>query len=136
MDASILKVFEDSLGRCNTVPEFLDRFYDKFLASSPKVRAKFAHTDFARQKRALRDSFRIMLQAAENEATGPELYLRNLAEKHSSRDLNIGAEFYDLWLDSLLASVRECDPEYSSQVERAWESVMMVGINYLLSRYK
>ena len=136
MDARILKMFEDSLGRCNAVPEFLDRFYDKFLASSPKVRAKFAHTDFVRQKRALRDSFRIMLLAAENEVTGPEQHLRDLAEKHSSRDLNIGAEFYDLWLDSLLAAVRECDPAYSSQVEKAWETIMMVGINYLLSRYK
>jgi hemoglobin-like flavoprotein len=58
-----------------------------------------------------------------------------LAERHSSRQLSIGSELYDLWLDSLLAAVQECDPETSSEVEAAWEAVMMVGIGYLLSRY-
>jgi hemoglobin-like flavoprotein len=47
----------------------------------------------------------------------------------------IGAELYDLWLDSLLATVREVDPAWNAEVEQAWESVMTVGIAYLVSRY-
>lgn len=135
MDERILKIFDDSLARCNANPAFLDRFYETFLASSPKVREKFAHTDFTRQKRALRASLYAMLLAASDEGKGPERYLRELAESHSSRKLSIGAEFYDLWLDSLLATVKELDPEYSPEVEKAWERVMMVGIDYLLSHY-
>ncbi len=135
MDERILKTFDDSLARCNANPAFLDRFYETFLASSPKVREKFAHTDFTRQKRALRASLYAMLLAASDEDKGPERYLRDLAELHSSRRLSIGAEFYDLWLDSLLATVKEFDPEYSPEVEKTWERVMMVGIDYLLSHY-
>jgi len=135
MDERILKIIDDSLARCNANPAFLDRFYETFLASSPKVREKFAHTDFTRQKRALRASLYAMLLAASDEGKGPERYLRELAESHSSRKLSIGAEFYDLWLDSLLATVKELDPEYSPEVEKAWERVMMVGIDYLLSHY-
>ena len=42
---------------------------------------------------------------------------------------------YDLGLDRLLTAVKECDPECGPEVEEAWESVMMVGISYLASRY-
>ena len=62
MDDSTLKTFEDSLQRCNSNPNFLDRFYEVFLASSPKVKEKFAQTDFVRQKRALRASLLKSLQ--------------------------------------------------------------------------
>ena len=113
----------------------MDRFYDIFLASSPKVKEKFAKTDFVRQKAALKASLNAMLLAAKDEKAGPPQYLPELAERHSSRELNIGAELYDYWLDSLLAAVKECDPESGPEVEGAWERVMMVGIGYLLSRY-
>jgi len=135
MDAKILKTFEESLARCNADPRFLDRFYELFLASSPKVREKFARTDFVHQKRALRGSLHMMLLAAENVEHGPDKYLRDLAISHSRPHLDIGAELYDLWLDSLLAAVKQCDGKYDAQVEDAWENVMMVGISYLLGHY-
>jgi len=102
---------------------------------SPKIKEKFAHTDFARQNIALRESLKAMSLAARNPKTGPERLLSRLAERHSTRDLNIGAEFYDLWLDSLLAAVKECDPDYNPEIREAWEKVMMVGISYLLAHY-
>ena len=134
MDPAILSTFGASLARCNESPSFLDRFYERFLGSSDRVKEKFAKTDFVRQKQALRHSLQAMLlAAAENGQAGQ--YLDGIAERHSSRDLNIGAEHYDYWLDSLLETVKECDPQYSPEVARAWEAVMMVGIGYLLSKY-
>ena len=135
MDKETLARFDASLERCTAKPEFIDRFYDRFLASSPKVRQKFANTDFARQKRALRSSLNLMLLVAADEEKGPARYLGDIAARHSKRDLDIGAELYDLWLDALLETVKECDPQISPEVERAWERVMMVGISYLLLRY-
>jgi hypothetical protein len=49
--------------------------------------------------------------------------------------LDIGAELYDFWLDSLLETVKESDPQWDTQVGKAWEEVMMVGIHYLTVRY-
>jgi hemoglobin-like flavoprotein len=135
IDERTLETFGDSLSRCNGNPAFVERFYEIFLASSPKVREKFAQTDFVRQKAALRASLDAMLLAARNPETNPRQYLNDLAERHSSRQLNIGAELYDLWLDSLLAAVKEFDPKNGPEVQEAWEKVMMVGISYLLSRY-
>jgi hemoglobin-like flavoprotein len=134
-DDRTLQTFDASLARCNANPAFLDRFYAIFLASSPRIREKFAQTDFARQKVALQASFTAMLAAARGETAASNQNLNGLAERHSSRQLNIGAELYDLWLDSLLAAVKECDPQYDPQVRDAWERVMMVGIGYLLSHY-
>ena len=135
MDAGVLRKFEESLGRCLADPDFLDLFYGNFLGSSPKVREKFAGTDFDRQKQALRASFDMMLKAARDEKNGPPTWLDPLAERHGARQLRIGAEFYDLWLDNLLKAVRVCDAGWSEEVEEAWEAVMGIGIQYLCSRY-
>ena len=135
MDGSTLSTFDASLQRCNADPRFLDLFYEAFLASSPKVREKFKNTDFVRQKRALRASLQLILLAATGESGGPERYLKDIATQHSARHLAIGAELYDLWLDSLLATVQECDPQFTPDVSAAWEAVMMVGIHYMCTRY-
>ena len=135
MDEKVMVTFDESLRRCDTNPSFLDIFYEKFLASSAKVREKFARTDFVHQKRALRGSLHMMLLAAENEDKGPDKYLRDLAISHSRPHLDIGAELYDLWLDSLLQAVKECDPEYSPEVEEAWEEMMGIGIRYMLEHF-
>ena len=134
MDPSVLKTYEASLARCDQNPVFLDRFYEVFLASSPRVAEKFANTDFTGQKRALRESLNSMLMAAAD-PDHPEQYLHDIAQRHSSRQLAVGAEFYDYWLDSLLATVKECDPQFDARVQQAWEYVMMHGISYLLSKY-
>jgi len=135
MEQRLLGIVDASLQRCTRDARFLDRFYERFLASSPKVRERFATTDFVRQKRALRGSLWMMLLAAESETTGPERYLSHLADLHSARQLGIGAELYDLWLDCLLDTVAECDPEHDAEVRAAWEQVMMVGIHYMVTRY-
>ena len=135
MEHAILEQFEDSLRRCNADPEFLDRFYERFLRSSPQVREKFRATDLLRQKRMLQASLQLLLVAAQDDGKRPTPHLDDVAARHSASQMAIGAELYDLWLDSLLATVREVDPAWSALVEQAWESVMTVGIAYLVSRY-
>ena len=98
------------------------------------MREKFANTDFAHQKRAVLASLDLILLAAKAPEDA-DRHLREVAERHSSAQLAVGAELYDLWLDSLLDTVREVDPAFGPDVEEAWEDVMAVGIRYLVSRY-
>jgi hemoglobin-like flavoprotein len=135
MDDRVLERFEESLRRCNADPKFLDRFYERFLGSSPKVRRKFAGTDFARQKRMLQASLQMLMVAAQGNPDSVAPYLDRVAARHGAADMAIGAEFYDLWLDALLATVHETDPDWTPGVAEAWEDVMTVGIRYLLGRY-
>jgi hemoglobin-like flavoprotein len=135
MEERIIHTYELSLDRCAANPAFFERFYQIFIASSPKVAAKFAQTDFERQMKALEASLHLMIKAVRDDRSGMDAYLKDLADRHSCRDLNIGSEFYDYWLDSLLATVKEFDPAYDESVRDAWERVMLVGIEYMLSRY-
>src|SRR3972149_2573266 len=120
MTESGLAVVDGSLQRCPARADSLALCYEKFLAASPLVREKFAQTDFVHQKRALRASLELMLLAAEDETHGPKRYLKDLARRHGSKGLNIGAELYDLWLDCLLETVAATDPEHSPAVREAW----------------
>ena len=135
LDAEVLNVVEQSLDRCGANPVFLDRFYEVFLASSPKVLAMFEHTNFYRQKRALQASLHGMLLHARADSTSSDPYLVEVAQRHDHTHLNIGAELYDLWLDSLLATVKECDPNCTPNVLAAWEQAMTLGIQFFLSHY-
>jgi hemoglobin-like flavoprotein len=135
VEETLIAQVEDSLRRCNADARFLDRFYETFLNSSPKVREKFLGTDFARQKRALQASLHLLLVVARDDGNRPNAYLDEVAARHGARQLAIGAELYDLWLDSLLATGREVDPGWTPEVEDAWESVMTVGISYLVTRF-
>jgi hemoglobin-like flavoprotein len=135
MNPRTRELFEQSLRRCDASPRFLDLFYERFLTSSPEVAKKFVNTDFVKQKRALRASLERLLMAAGDEVDGPERYLSDIADRHGAGQLDIGAELYDLWLDSLIATVKQCDPQFSPDVEKAWETVMMVGIHYLCKSY-
>ena len=123
------------MARCTGNPDFLSLFYELFLASSPKVRDKFAATDFAKQKAVLQSSLTLMLRAATEEDAGLPTYLDDLAHRHGASGMGIGAELYDLWLDQLLVAVKVCDPEWTPEVAAAWEQIMTVGIRYLCDRY-
>ena len=135
LDAEVLNAVERSLDRCGANPAFLDRFYEVFLASSPKVRAMFEHTNFYRQKRALQASLHGMLLHIRGKEAADDPYLLEVAHRHSQSQLSIGAELYDLWLDSLLTTVRECDPQCTPEVLAAWEQAMTLGIQFFLSHY-
>lgn len=135
MDREILDTMDASFRRCCADAAFLDRFYERFMASSPEVRERFEGTDFVRQKRALLASLHLILLAAEDEEKGPPRYLKDLAVRHSKQGLDIRPDLYDLWRESLLETVSEFDAHFDPEARRAWEKVLAVGISYLVSHY-
>jgi hemoglobin-like flavoprotein len=128
-----IELFNDSLERCTRRPEFLDRFYALFLASSDTVARKFEHTDLHQQARMLKTSLYIMMLASgEIERIA---HLERLAKLHSRAELDIKPELYDLWLDRLVQAVREFDPMFDPEIETAWRRVLQPGIEFMKSRY-
>jgi hemoglobin-like flavoprotein len=136
MDPEVLATFHDSFHRCKAVPGFFDSFYKKLLSSSDEVREKFADTDFERQKRVLRNSFYLLMLAAQDKENGPEEYLEDIAIRHDAEHLDVAPHLYSLWLECLLHTVQETDPNYSAEVEEAWRELMNVGVLYLISQYR
>lgn len=135
MDPQSVQKARDSLSRCNQRPEFLERFYELFIDSSPDIRKKFENTDFEVQKKVLRDSLFLMLSAAGTTVGYAHVQLEKLAKRHSHNDLGIKPEWYALWLDTLLQTVAEFDPDYSDAIDAAWRDSMKEGIELLAAGY-
>ena len=128
-------VFLLSLSRCERWTDFVDRFYARFLAASPAIREKFAHTDFDRQKRMLRRSLELIASATVGDPDGLR-ELNDRAETHSRSRLDIRPELYGLWLEAVIETAREFDPAWTLAVESAWRVTLGHGIRHMTHRYQ
>ena len=134
MSEQDVELFNDSLERCTRTSGFLDRFYELFMASSEEVAEKFKHTDFRKQKRALRTSLYVMMLVNEGKAEG-DAHLERIARLHSRSELDIKPELYEVWLDCLIRAVKDFDPLCNSETEKAWRTIMRAGIGFMKSKY-
>lgn len=137
MKDSYDEIFADSfrrvLGEGAYNPDFTGRFYTHFLASSEDIAARFAATDMSRQKTMLHDSLLLMVEFNRSRRLSPQM--SRLAHVHSRQGQDIAAGLYTLWLDALMATVRELDSDFDAQVELSWRLTLAPGITYLIAGY-
>ena len=110
---------------------FFERFYQIFTASEPEVLKLFASTDMQRQYQMLMESMTHLISFASEQAPSEEMKV--MAVIHGQARLDIPAEFYDIWLNSLIETIQEFDPKFNSHVEKAWRKVLTPGIDYMKS---
>jgi hemoglobin-like flavoprotein len=136
MPPDSVDVFRRSLHRCLGDPSFIESFYERFVGSSEEAREKFKNTDMRRQVRMLEDSLFVLAVAVQSGADSPARgSLPGIAERHSSRDLDIRPELYDVWLEALVETASHYDPEFTPEIGGAWRSTLAAGIEYMRSRY-
>lgn len=125
-EASFARIFGNQVGITVAGEAFFFRFYEIFLAS-PRVRVLFAKTDMARQVNMLRHS---MYELVTFYVTGTLTEsLRHVAHIH--QQLAIAPDLYDRWLDALIATVAEFDPDYDELIADAWRLALTPGITYM-----
>lgn len=113
-----------SYGRCMNNGKFIERFYEIFLASHPEVEMAFAGTDFDRQRRLLRRTLTSSIMYAAG-SKGVKMEVGKMAEIHSRRGrAPVSPHLYKYWLDSLMTTIREFDPELTPQLEARWKKAM------------
>lgn len=131
------ETFDNSYERIKSAEKdgqsFFDAFYEKFVAASPEIMHAFKHTDMRKQRKMLEKSFYslFIFYATSNEND----YLEKIAHRHSKHDANISPEMYDIWLECLMATVKEFDPHFSRDVELSWRLVLSTGIAYMKFHY-
>ena len=137
VDRETVRVAKASFDRCSASLEFLPSFYRHFLAACPEAKPFFANTDFERQARLLRDAIGLLLIAPffSTEADAAPTMLSRMAERHSRRHLNIEPRFYPPFVESLIATVNQFDPESSPDIEGAWRAAISKGVEYMQSQY-
>ena len=119
-----------SYHRCRQSTAFFDTFYEIFLGKSPEIVAKFARTDFARQKLMLRESMLEMLNFYGGIKSVRE-EIEQLGKLH--HQIEVRTEHYEQWLDSLCEAVARHDPEYRDDLGEMWREAMRPGIAMMLS---
>jgi len=131
------QTFDQSYERIKTLEKdgkrFFAAFYDNFLQASPEVAAHFRATDMNHQMKMMEKSFYglFIFYATQNAND----YLENIAEKHSHAQLNIDERLYDIWLNSLIETVKQFDPEFNEEIALAWRVILAPGIAYMKHRY-
>jgi hemoglobin-like flavoprotein len=135
MDAMPPKdIFFLSVKRCTASPGFIPAFYDRFLNSSDEIRKKFRFTDFEKQHQMLSRSLELCVGATSGE---PESLgeMRRRAMSHDREHLNIEPRFYDTWLETIIATAKDFDEEWSDDVEAAWRTILGHVVGYMIRKY-
>lgn len=125
------QVFQ-SYGRCCKRDEFFSDFYTYFMSASEAIKQRFVNTDMAAQRHLLRSGVLQLILVARGM---PDRKLRALGESHNRSNYNINPEWYSLWLDALMKTVRRHDPEYTADLESAWREVLTPGIDVIRGAY-
>lgn len=113
--------------------DFFEAFYDHFLNSDEEIAGRFANTDMSKQQSMLKKSFYSLFAFyASGQADG---YIGTIAERHNRNNLDIHPEFYDIWLDCLITTVRQFDEAFCDDIELAWRLVLTPGITYMKFKY-
>ena len=131
-----LAEFESSLARV-CAPElsqsFFARFYERFTGSDERIAALFEGTDMGYQVKMLKDSLSELREFSISLKSNN--YIVTLARIHGVRGRQISPDSYDTWLDTLVETVVEIDPECGLQTELAWRLVLAPGIAFMKFYY-
>ncbi|MDX1564765.1 MAG: globin domain-containing protein [Phycisphaeraceae bacterium] len=133
------KIFNDSYnralsGRTSRANEFFDAFYERFIASDPSIEKKFQGVDMASQKAMLKQSIAHLSNLFVMHQV-PEL-LKQIAIKHDQQHVDVEPHLYDLWLECLIDTARNFDPQFDDQVELAWRMVCAQGITLMTHTWR
>lgn len=120
---SSVEGFLASLERCTKKKGFFDVFYQHFVTANPEIQAFFADTDMRAQSHMLEKSLRLAAVAIVGSAVGVA-ELEKRAISHDVHHMNIDPSLYAYWLDALLQSVADRDPQWSGEVEQRWRTVL------------
>ncbi len=108
---------------------FFDSFYKRFTAANPEVSQAFSHTDMQRQKSMLQESLLYMIDFANSKIASQKI--QGVASRHGIDGMNISPHLFDLWVDCLVETVREFDPQVTPNIEIAWRVHLASGVVFL-----
>ncbi len=125
------QLFYDSYLRCVVSDQdgFFKRFYQLFIAADPEISKMFARTNMERQISLLQESLLHLIDFSNSRVANERM--RQVAAYHGPTEMNIPQHMFDLWMDRLIATVRERDSRRDSHIEMAWRVFLAPGIAFI-----
>lgn len=125
-EQSYERLFGSDISADPGASEFFHRFYQRFL-THPEVAAMFKDTEMSQQvrmlKRSLFDFVGFYISGT------PSAEISRVATIH--RQLNVNTAHLDWWLDALLETVLELDPQADEQVKMGWALALTPGLTVM-----
>jgi hemoglobin-like flavoprotein len=128
-----VEIAEASYHRCAEQPAFFRTFYDRLLASDPRIPPKFAHTDFERQDKLLKHALGLLIIYAKR--PNPSL-LERIALRHTRNGVDVPPDQYQHFLSALEQAVAAHDPEYRPDLGTAWRAALAPGLAFMQAKYE
>lgn len=125
--------FDRTLGSGSFNNDFIEGFYTNLMGYSGEIADLFKNTNMSAQKTMLHDSLYLMVDYYKSSKLPRGM--ERIAEVHSRRGRDIPERMYEVWLDSLMKTLEEFDPDYDQEVEDAWREVLSPGIAYMKGQY-
>ncbi len=123
-----------SYGRAISRRQFMNRFYELFMNSSPIVAHKLAATDIEKQQELLSQAVNMVILFPQGNKIATNA-IKRIRESHHRDGLDIKPEYYSFWVDSLVMALAEHDPEFDNELEQAWRKVVQNAIDYIVEGY-
>ncbi len=130
MNESIIHDVKMSYGRALADKNLMKRFYENFISSHPSVPLKFEGVDLARQQEILKMSLSMAIIFPQDNVVAKRS-MGKLRESHGEGKMAIAPEFYGYWLDSLMDTIRVCDPEFTDELGSKWRTVLAFAIEHI-----
>ena len=125
-----VEITRASYTRCLEAGDFLHAFYRHFFNACPPAEPLFAHTDFTKQAKLLQHAIGLLLLFPTRSLREPTVLTR-LGERHGPAGLAIDPSWYPLFLESLVRTAGEFDPEFTPEIGAAWREALKPGIAYM-----
>lgn len=110
---------------------FGEKFYGRFLDADPRIRPLFKNTDFTRQRELLVHAIMMLIEYAEGTALGA-MAIKRLGDLHSRKKMNVVPDLYHIWVDCLMKTIAELDPEFSSGLDQQWRKMLQKGVDTMI----
>lgn len=134
LDSDSIAIVKKSFGRVCRDQDFFDAFYTDFIEGNPEVKAHFKNTDLNKQKVLLKDSITMSLLYASGSEYATK-FLENVAYIHNRQHRNIEPYLYSYWKRSFLNNLRKFDPKWDLSVEKEWNQLINLILEFLKSKY-
>jgi hemoglobin-like flavoprotein len=127
------QLFHDSYLRCVVSDQdgFFKRFYQLFTAADPEISKAFSNTDMNLQISRLQESLLHMIDFSSSKVASEQML--RIAAYHGAAEMDIPSYMFDLWMDRLIATLRERDTQFTSHIETAWRVFLAPGIAFMKS---
>lgn len=125
-EQSYARIFGPGVTMNEGTDDFFQAFYARFL-EHPEVAALFTNTDLQRQVGMLKKSlFQLISYYV---VGGPTAELERLGQVH--KQLGISSALLDLWMQALVDTARQFDPEFDEAAELGWCWALSPVIAYM-----